>query len=82
MEWFQASSPPPPSQIKFPNTFRYASNYLIEMLTIKMVDFFRPYHIILGQSCYIKLMVIPSYAYLKLKISGLAGIITVDAKAK
>jgi hypothetical protein len=52
------------------------------MLTIKMVDFFRPYHIILGQSCYIKLMVIPSYAYLKLKISGLAGIITVDAKAK
>jgi hypothetical protein len=51
------------------------------MLPFEVADFSRPYHIILGRPCYIKFMVIPSYAYLKLKILGHAGIITVEAKA-
>jgi hypothetical protein len=38
------------------------------MLAFEVVDFFRPYHIILGWPCYIKSMAIPSHAYLKLKI--------------
>jgi hypothetical protein len=45
-----------------------------------VVDFFVPYHIILQRSHYVKFMAIPSYAYLKLKISGPADIITVEAK--
>jgi hypothetical protein len=52
------------------------------MLAFKVVDFSGPYHVILGQPCYIKFMAIPSYAYLKLKISGPTDIITVEAKAQ
>jgi hypothetical protein len=47
-----------------------------------VVDFSGSYHVILGRPCYIKFMTIPSYAYLKLKILGLAGVITVEAKAQ
>jgi hypothetical protein len=52
------------------------------MLTFEVVDFSELYHVILGWSCYVKFMAIPSYAYLKLKISGFASIITVEAKAQ
>jgi hypothetical protein len=65
-----------------PITFRDASNYRTEMLTFEVVDFSIPYHIILGRPCYIKFMAIPSYVYLKLKISGPTDIITVEAKAQ
>jgi hypothetical protein len=71
------SSPFPLRQINLPVTFRDASNYHNEV-----VDFSRPFHIMLGQPCYINFMVIPSYAYLKLKILGLASIIIVEAKAQ
>jgi hypothetical protein len=46
------------------------SNYRTETLTFEVVNFSGPYHVILGQPCYIKFMDIPSYAYLKLKIPG------------
>jgi hypothetical protein len=72
----------PLRQIHFPITFGDVSNYRTEMLTFEVVDFSRPYHIILGQPCYVKFMAIPSYTYLKLKILGLADIITVEAKAQ
>jgi hypothetical protein len=65
-----------------PFTFKDASNYYTKTLTFKVVDFFRPYHIILGWSCYVKFMAIPSYAYLKLRILGPANIITWEAKAQ
>jgi hypothetical protein len=61
-------------------TFGDTSKYRTETLTFEVVDFSVPYHIILGQPCYGKFMAIPSYAYLKLKIPGLAGVITVEAK--
>jgi hypothetical protein len=48
-------------------TFRDASNYRTETLAFDVVNISGPYHIILGQPCYIKFMAIPSYAYLKLK---------------
>jgi hypothetical protein len=35
------------------------------------------YHAILGRPAYAKFMVVPNYMYLKLKIPGLKGIITV-----
>jgi hypothetical protein len=59
-----------------------ASNYLTETLTFEVVDFSGPYHIILGQICYVKFMAIPSYTYLKLKIVGLVRVITVKAKTQ
>jgi hypothetical protein len=72
----------PLRHIKLPTTFRDVSNYRTEMLTFEVVDFFGPYHVILGWPCYIKLMAIPSYAYLKLKIQGPIDIIIVEAKAQ
>jgi hypothetical protein len=47
-----------------------------------VVDFFRPYHVILGWPRYIKFMAIPSYTYLKLKIPRPAVVIIVEAKAQ
>jgi hypothetical protein len=61
-------------------TFRDVSNYHTEMLAFKVVDFSGPYHVILGQMCYVKFMVIPTYAYRKLKIPGPTRVITVEAK--
>jgi hypothetical protein len=49
------------------------------MLMFEVVDFSSPYHVILGRSCYVKFMVIPSYAYLKVKIPRPTGIITMEA---
>jgi hypothetical protein len=72
----------PLGQISLPVTFRDTSNYRTEMHTFEVVNFSGPYHIILGRPCYIKFIAIPSYAYLKLKIPGHAGIITVEAKAQ
>jgi hypothetical protein len=72
----------PLRQISLPVTFRDASNYRTEMLTFEVVNFSGPYHAILGRPCYIKFIVISSCAYLKLKISGPTGTITVDAKAQ
>jgi hypothetical protein len=63
-------------------TFGDVINYRTETLTLEVVDFSRPYHIILGQSCYVKFMDIPSYAYLKLKIPGPTEVITVEAKTQ
>jgi hypothetical protein len=63
-------------------TFRDVSNYRIEMLAFELVDFSRPYHVILGWPCYVKFMAIPSYAYLKLKIPGPTGITTLEAKTQ
>jgi hypothetical protein len=34
---------------------------------------------VLGRPCYTKFMVVPNYTYLKLKMPGLAGIITVGS---
>jgi hypothetical protein len=52
------------------------------MLAFDVVDISRPYHAILVRLCYVKFMAIPSYGYLKLKIPGPAGVITVEAKTQ
>ena len=44
-----------------------------------MVDFLGSYHAILGQPCYTKFMVVPNYTYLKLKMPGPNGVITVGS---
>jgi hypothetical protein len=54
----------------------------MEILVFEVVDFSSPYHIILGRPCYIKFMTIPRYTYLKLKILGPAGVITIGTKAQ
>jgi hypothetical protein len=70
----------PLEQVTLLVTFGDACNYYTEMLAFEVVDFCVPYHVILGQPCYVKFMTIPSYAYLKLKIPRPASIITMEAK--
>ena len=42
-----------------------------------MVGFSGTFHAILGRPCYAKFMAIPNYTYLKLKVPGPRGVITV-----
>ena len=44
-----------------------------------MVGFRGTYHAILGRSCYAKFMAVPNYTYLKLKMPGPSGIITIES---
>ncbi|XP_066341996.1 uncharacterized protein [Miscanthus floridulus] len=52
-------------------------HYRKETLSVEVIDFNGPYYAILGMPCYAKFMVIPSYAYLKLKMPGPRGVITI-----
>jgi hypothetical protein len=44
-----------------------------------VVGFRGTYHVVLGRPCYTKFMVVPNYTYLKLKMSGPKGTITVGS---
>ena len=68
----------PLGQIDLSVTFGKQANFRSEVLTIE-VDFLGSYHAILGRPCYAKFMAIPNYTYLKLKMSGPNGIITVES---
>ncbi|XP_066333095.1 uncharacterized protein [Miscanthus floridulus] len=48
-----------------------------ETLTFEVVGFHGTYHAILGRPFYAKFMVVPNYTYLKLKMPGPGGVITV-----
>ena len=50
----------------------------MKTLTFEVVRFHRTYHAILGRPCYAKFMVIPNYTYLKLKMPGPCGVITIS----
>jgi hypothetical protein len=69
----------PLGKINLPVTFGDPTNYRTETLTFEMVGFHGSYHAILGRPCYTKFMAIPNYTYLKLKISGPCGVITIGA---
>jgi hypothetical protein len=53
-------------------------NFRTETLTFEVVGFSGMYHVILGRPAYVKFMAVPNYMYLKLKIPGPRGIITVE----
>lgn len=69
----------PLRQIDLPVTFGDRANSRTEILTFDMIDFEGYYHAILGCPCYAKFMAIPNYTYLKLKMSGPNGTITVGS---
>ena len=52
--------------------------YRSEYLTFEVVDFKSPYHALFGRPAYAKFMARPCYVYLKLKIPGPQGTITVE----
>jgi hypothetical protein len=67
----------PLEQIDLPVCFRTPSNFQKETLTFEVVGFRGTYHAVLGRPCYAKFMAIPNYTYLKLKMPGPKGVITV-----
>jgi hypothetical protein len=71
----------PLGQIDLPVTFGDANNFRSEILTFEVVDFEGSYHAILRRPCYAKFMAVPNYTYLKLKMPGPGGAITVGSKA-
>jgi hypothetical protein len=44
-----------------------------------VVDFPSIYHALLGRPYFVKFMAVPNYTYLKLKMSGSNGVITIEA---
>jgi hypothetical protein len=69
----------PLGQLDLPVCFGTPSNFQKETLTFKVVGFRGTYHAVLGRPCYAKFMVVPKYTYLKLKMSGPTGVITVGS---
>jgi hypothetical protein len=67
----------PLGQLDLPVCFRTPSNFRRETLTFEVVGFRGTYHVVLGRPCYAKFMAIPNYTYLKLKMPGPNGVITV-----
>ena len=69
----------PLGQIDLLVMFGNRANFRSEVLTFEVVDFLGSYHAILGCPCYTKFMAIPNYTYLKLKMPGPNGVITVSS---
>jgi hypothetical protein len=69
----------PLGQLDLPVCFRTPSNFRKETLTFEVVGFRGTYHAVLGRPCYAKFMAVPNYTYLKLKMPGPKGTITVGS---
>jgi hypothetical protein len=66
-------------RIDLPVTFGTPGNFCKEVLTFEVLPFRTAYHALLGRPCYAKFMAVPNYTYLKLKMPGPKGVITVDS---
>jgi hypothetical protein len=69
----------PLGRIDLPVCFGSPSNFRKETLTFEVVGFRGTYHAVLGRPCYAKFMAVPNYTYLKLKMPGPNGIITIGS---
>jgi hypothetical protein len=67
----------PVSRIDLPVCFGTPTNFRKETLTFEVVRFRGTYHTILGHPCYARFMAVPNYTYLKLKMPGPNGVITI-----
>jgi hypothetical protein len=65
-----------------PVWFDTPDNFCKETLTFEVVGFRGAYHAILGRPCYAKFMAVPNYTYLKMKMTGPKGLITVGSSIK
>jgi hypothetical protein len=72
----------PLGQIDLSVCFGTPDNFRREVLTFDVVGFPGTYHAILGRPCYAKFMAVPNYTYLKLKMPGPKGIITVSTTSQ
>jgi hypothetical protein len=68
---------PSTTPFDLPVWFGTPDNFRKETLTFEVVGFRGAYHAILGRPCYAKFMAVPNYTYLKMKMPGSKGVITV-----
>ena len=66
-------------RIDLPVCFGTVANFRKEVLTFEVVGFRGTYHAIIGHPGYAKFMAIPNYTYLKVKMPGPKGVITVSS---
>jgi hypothetical protein len=69
----------PFGQIDLPVWFGMLEVFCKETLTFEVVGFRGAYHAILGRPCYAKFTAVLNYTYLKMKMSGPKGVITVGS---
>jgi hypothetical protein len=69
----------PLGQIDLPVWFGTPDNFRKENLTFEVLGFRGAYHASLRRLCYAKFMAVPNYTYLKMKMSGPKGVITVGS---
>jgi hypothetical protein len=69
----------PLGQLDLHVCFGTPSNFRRETLTFEVVGFRGTYHAVLGRPCYAKFMAVSNYTYLKLKMPGPNGVITVGS---
>jgi hypothetical protein len=67
----------PLGQLDLPVCFGTPSYFRRETLMFEVVGFRGTYHAMLGRPCFTKFMAVPNYTYLKLKMSGPNGVITI-----
>src|SRR3954467_10891516 len=68
----------PLKKISLEVVFGNATNFRKETLDFEVVDWKSQYHAILGRLAFARFMVVPHYAYLKLKMPGPNGVITIS----
>jgi hypothetical protein len=68
----------PMGKIRLDVLFGPRENFRREPIWFEVVDLSSPYHAILGRPALAKFMAVPHYAYLKMKLPGPSGIITID----
>ena len=66
-------------QIALDVVFGNSKNYRKQKLAFEVVDFKSAYHAILGRPAYASFMARPCYVYLKMKMPGPRGVITVSS---
>jgi hypothetical protein len=67
----------PMGRVELEVLFGGKDNHHREPIWFEVVDLNSPYHVLLGQPALAKFMAIPHYAYLKMKLPGPRGVITV-----
>jgi hypothetical protein len=67
----------PMGRIQLKVLFGEKDNYRHEPIWFEVVDLNSPYHALLGRPALAKFMVVPHYAYLKMKLPGPRGVITI-----
>src|SRR3954462_3065237 len=68
----------PIGKIYLETTFGNAENFHSEIIPFEVVNLESPYHAILGRPAYASFMACPCYVYLKIKMPGHYGPITMD----